>query len=100
MNIAETFRALGNENRLAILMALAGKELCVADLRNDVNEHLSIPLSQSAFSQHLTVLRDKGLVDTTRQGVKIIYTIRPGVFNAEKDLIEVLAGVDALPNKQ
>jgi DNA-binding transcriptional ArsR family regulator len=41
-----------------------------------INER--VPLSQSALSQHLGVLRDAGLVTTTRQSQTIYYTLAKG----------------------
>ena len=65
-------RTLGNDNRLMILCLLAQGERSVGQL----NERL--PLSQSALSQHLAVLRHEGLVDTRRDAQSIYYTLTPG----------------------
>jgi DNA-binding transcriptional ArsR family regulator len=60
-------RALSNENRLMLLCMLVEGEKTVGEL----NE--SLPLSQSALSQHLAVLREEGMVSTRRAGQCIYY---------------------------
>jgi DNA-binding transcriptional ArsR family regulator len=62
-------KALSNENRLMILCHLLDEELSVTAL----NEKL--PLSQSALSQHLAVLRKDGLVSTRRVSQTIFYSL-------------------------
>jgi DNA-binding transcriptional ArsR family regulator len=66
---ASFLRALGNENRLMILCALTQGELSVSALLQQV------PLSQSALSQHLAILRHEELVATRRQAQSIHYRI-------------------------
>lgn len=69
---ARLLRSLANPHRLMILCLLCAGELSVGAL-ND-----SLPLSQSALSQHLAVLRDEGLVATRRQGQTIYYSLPAG----------------------
>lgn len=69
---AAFLKALGNDQRLLVLCALLEGTLSVGD----INER--VPLSQSALSQHLSVLRDAGLVTTTRQSQTIYYTLARG----------------------
>ncbi len=61
-------KALANEQRLCILCSLLERPLAVGELNGKVK------LSQSALSQHLSVLRDGGLVDAERQGQTIRYS--------------------------
>jgi DNA-binding transcriptional ArsR family regulator len=65
-------KAMANPHRLLILCVLGEGELSVGAL----NER--IPLSQSALSQHLAVLREDGLVATRRESQTIYYRIQPG----------------------
>ncbi|MFO1351253.1 MAG: metalloregulator ArsR/SmtB family transcription factor [Gammaproteobacteria bacterium] len=65
-------RSLANPHRLMILCVLGEGELSVGAL----NER--IPLSQSALSQHLSVLREEGLVSTRRESQTIYYWVQPG----------------------
>ncbi len=64
---ARLLRALSNENRLMLLCLLFEGEKTVGEL------NASLPLSQSALSQHLAVLRDEGLVKTRREAQSIYY---------------------------
>jgi ArsR family transcriptional regulator len=59
--------ALSDPTRIYILYALSEKPLNVTELTNE----LGIP--QPTTSRHLKVLRERGLVDTQRQGTVIIY---------------------------
>jgi len=70
---AALLRALANEQRLMILCNLVSGPLTVSGL----NER--VPLSQSALSQHLAVLRQSGIVRTERQAQSVSYSLPPGV---------------------
>jgi DNA-binding transcriptional ArsR family regulator len=80
---AGLLRAMANPHRLQILCVLGEGEMSVGML----NER--IPLSQSALSQHLAVLRDDGLVATRRESQSIHYRVQPG---PALDVIKVLHG--------
>lgn len=67
---AGLLKILSNEQRLLILCILHEKELSVGDL----NEMLP-KLSQSALSQHLSLLRKEELVTTRRDSQTIYYTL-------------------------
>lgn len=69
---ARLLRSLGNNNRLLVLCLLSAGELSVGEINR------SIPLSQSALSQHLAVLREEGLLQTRREGQTIFYRVPPG----------------------
>ncbi len=70
---AALLRALANAQRLMILCHLIEGPLAVGQL----NERL--PLSQSALSQHLAVLRESGIVGTERDAQTVRYSLPPGV---------------------
>jgi len=80
---ADLLKALANPKRLQILCVLGEGEQSVGAL----NER--VPLSQSALSQHLAVLRADGLVQTRREAQIIYYSLRPG---PALDVINVLHG--------
>jgi len=65
-------KALANESRLMIMCNLSEGEMTVGQL-NEL-----IPLSQSALSQHLALLRRDGLVKTRRQAQTIYYSLVDG----------------------
>lgn len=69
---AALLRSLGNEHRLLVLCHLVEGELGVGELL------ARVPLSQSALSQHLAVLREAGLVTARREGVQVFYALAPG----------------------
>ena len=69
---AAFLKALANDQRLLVLCALLEGALSVGG----INER--VPLSQSALSQHLGVLREAGLVTTTRQSQTIYYALASG----------------------
>jgi len=70
--------ALSDPTRILILYALSDSPLNVTELTNE----LGIP--QPTTSRHLKVLRDRGLVQTTRQGTTITYHL------SDKRLIQAL----------
>lgn len=66
---ASLLKCLGNEHRLIILCVLSEGELSVGELNQRVG------LSQSSLSQHLGVLRHRGLVRNRREGQTIYYSV-------------------------
>lgn len=74
-------KAMANTHRLLVLCILGEGELSVGEL----NER--VPISQSALSQHLAVLRADGLVTTRRESQTIHYRVAPG---PALDVIRVL----------
>lgn len=69
---AALLRTLGNPQRLRILCLLVDGERSVGEI------NAFVPLSQSALSQHLAVLREQDLVSTRRQAQTIFYRLREG----------------------
>jgi len=65
--LANLFSALGSDTRIRILRELADDVLCVGALA------MRLDLTQSAVSQHLTVLRNAGLVQSDKQGSYVHY---------------------------
>lgn len=66
---ADLCSAFVDPTRILILYALDEKPRNVGELANELQ------ISQSATSRHLKVLRDRGLVTTTRQGNIIQYAL-------------------------
>lgn len=69
-NAATFLRSIANEHRLQILCHLASGEQSVGEL----NRHF--PLSASAFSQHLAVLRQQELVQFRKEAQTVYYSIK------------------------
>jgi ArsR family transcriptional regulator, virulence genes transcriptional regulator len=69
-DVSRVMNLLGNENRLLILCYLMmHKEMKVGDIVD------AVKLSQSALSQHLTKLREEGLVEFRRESQTLYYRI-------------------------
>jgi len=68
-HVAEIFKALGHATRLGILAKAVSGEFCVTDLQ----EHLD--RSQANISQHLAVLRERGLAIPERRGNRVCYRL-------------------------
>jgi len=87
--IAPLVKALADPVRLRLLSLVASHqdgEACVCDL-ND-----AFDLSQPTISHHLKVLNDVGLLDRSKRGVWVYYSIRP---SALADLAALIGGVGA-----
>jgi ArsR family transcriptional regulator len=81
---AEICRALADPNRLLLLEELRAGERSVGQLA------FSLGLAQAKTSQHLAVLREKGLVITRRQATTVFYSLSdPTILQA----IDLLRGV-------
>ncbi|HUF48800.1 MAG TPA: metalloregulator ArsR/SmtB family transcription factor [Vicinamibacterales bacterium] len=68
---SSVFTAIADPTRRAILWSLRDGERTVSELMDPVD------VSQSAFSQHLGVLRDAGLVHARREGRHQVYSVNP-----------------------
>ena len=76
-NAARFFKALADPTRVAIVNRLAAcEECCVCDL------NAAFDLSQPTISHHLKVLREVGLVDSTRRGTWAYYRLVPEAVDA------------------
>jgi DNA-binding transcriptional ArsR family regulator len=68
---ADTFRAISDPTRRAILDRLSAGEAAAGQLGD------AFEMSQPAVSQHLRILRDAGLVRQRRVGRRRLYRIEP-----------------------
>jgi DNA-binding transcriptional ArsR family regulator len=83
---SEICKTLANEKRQRILDALRDGELSVSQLR----DRTGIP--QATLSQHLGILRSKGVVLTRREGSRVFYTLTsPKIIQAFDLISEVMA---------
>jgi ArsR family transcriptional regulator len=69
VELADTFKTLGDVTRVRLLDALSQQELCVNDLAALVG------LSESAVSHQLRLLRNMRLVRSRRAGRMIFYSL-------------------------
>jgi DNA-binding transcriptional ArsR family regulator len=70
----DLLKALAAEVRLAVVAELGNGPRRVGELRAALHRH-DRDVSQPLLSQHLKVLRDAGLVTTTRVGTEITYQL-------------------------
>ena len=83
-SLAARFKALADPTRVAIVNRLAScAECCVCDL------NAAFDLSQPTISHHLKVLRDAGLVESSRRGTWAYYRLKP---DAVRELRQTLGG--------
>lgn len=68
--IAELLKVLANENRLLILCALMENPLTVNEISKKIPN-----ITQSALSQHLSLLKAHGILDFKKSGLNITYSI-------------------------
>ena len=78
----EVWGALGDPSRRAIVLRLAEAPTAVGELAT----HL--PVSRSAVSQHLKVLKDAGLVAERAEGTRRIYRLNETGVAALRDQLE------------
>jgi DNA-binding transcriptional ArsR family regulator len=70
MKDSAILKAIGHPVRLAILHGLRSSKGCNV---NDMVSRLDLP--QSTVSQHLSVLRNTGIIEPHKKGVKTCYQI-------------------------
>lgn len=75
-------QAIAEPNRRAILQIVASQELSAGEIAN----HFAI--SRPAVSQHLTVLKEAGLLLERREGTSRYYRTRPEGFRELKAFLE------------
>ncbi|MQA62337.1 MAG: metalloregulator ArsR/SmtB family transcription factor [Actinophytocola sp.] len=83
---ASLCKALNDPKRLMLIYALAGQSRSVGELCT------MLETTQPNVSQHLAMLKERGIVDATRRGTSIFYSLRyPQLVQA----IDLLRGVMA-----
>lgn len=85
---AELLKAMANPQRLRVLCLLLDGERSVGQI------NAQVPLSQSALSQHLGVLRERKLVTTRRAAQTVYYSVAPGPVH---DIIRTLHSIYCAP---
>src|SRR5438309_741118 len=86
--LAARFHALSDPTRVAIVNRLGStEECCVCDL------NAAFELSQPTISHHLKVLRDAGLVESSRRGTWAYYPPLPDPAGLSLDEVRELRAV-------
>jgi DNA-binding transcriptional ArsR family regulator len=79
---ADRWGALADGTRLAIVACLAEGPRAVGKLA------AGLPVSRSAVSQHLKILKDAGLVEDVAEGTRRIYRLNPAALAALRDQLD------------
>ena len=83
---AEMCKVFSNPTRLEILDLLRDKELSVTELIEKTK------LSQANISQHLSIMKSKGIVSSNRRGKNIYYKLtHPKIIKSFDIIRDVLA---------
>lgn len=69
--VSELLKVLANENRLIIVCYLIEQPMTVTQLNSKLDH-----LTQSALSQHLSVLKAHKILESNKTGLNIVYSIR------------------------
>lgn len=78
----EAWGALADTTRRAILTRLADRPMAVVELA------AGLPVTRSAVSQHLKILKDAGLVSERPAGTRRIYRLNPVAVAALRDQLD------------
>lgn len=85
VNMARVFKAFCDPNRLMIIEMLQSGEKCACKLLEDLN------IVQSTLSHHMKILCESGLVDSTRNGKWMRYSLNSQGFEIAKTLLNELS---------
>lgn len=88
INLSEILKTIGHPTRLCIVCRLMVKEHNVSKMQN------CLELPQSTISQHLSILKSKGIIEGTRKGTEIIYSLKD---ENVKKLINSVFSLDEIP---
>ena len=80
---AQLLKTLGHPLRLRIVAGLAGKCACV----KEIWECLELP--QAVVSQHLKVMKESGLLESRREGVRVCYSLKDDMLVELVRLLQV-----------
>ncbi|MBN1794808.1 MAG: helix-turn-helix transcriptional regulator [Candidatus Omnitrophica bacterium] len=79
-DVADILRSIAHPDRLQILMLLSeNKELSVSEIQD------AIGIKQSITSQHLTILKNRGVLVSRRSGNATLYSL------TDKKVLQVIA---------
>ena len=81
-------KALADENRLAIMLALQHGEKCGCELLDELN------ITQPTLSHHMKILADSGLVDYYKEGKWMRYSISADGVSKFREMIASYARCD------
>jgi len=82
--ISNVFKALAHPTRIQIVKLLKNGEMCVCDILPNIDSE------QSNTSQHLTILKNQGIVESKKDGAKVIYSIKNNEVYEMIDIAEAI----------
>lgn len=68
--VSNVFKAMAHPTRIQIIKLLRDGERCVCEILPNLDSE------QSNTSQHLTVMKNQGVVESRKDGSKVIYSIK------------------------
>lgn len=80
--VGDGWGALADGTRRTIVARLADQPMAVGELA------AGLPVTRSAVSQHLKILKDAGLVSETAAGTRRIYRLNPVAVAALRDQLD------------
>lgn len=69
LDLIETFKALGDENRIRVLNLLMREELCVCEIETVLG------MTQSNASRHLNKLKNSGIITSEKKSQWVYYRV-------------------------
>ena len=85
IDLAALCKALGHPARVTIVRYLAEQGTCIF---GDLSEQL--PLAPSTVSQHVTILKEAGLIHASAKEQRMCYCVNPDRMGLLKRLIKLL----------
>jgi ArsR family transcriptional regulator, arsenate/arsenite/antimonite-responsive transcriptional repressor len=89
--MVELFKALSQENRIAILALLFDQQLCVCDVESNLN------LTQSNASRHLMALKQAGIIESVKAAQWVYYKVKDSFISDNHLLWQYLVEQFAKP---
>lgn len=81
--VAELLKVLANENRLLILCVLLEGPMTVGEIGEQIP-----PITKPALSQHLSLLKSHGILDSIKKGQNVTYFIHDHRVEAVLDVLK------------
>lgn len=85
---ADFFKTLAHPVRIKILHSLEQGERCVCEIIDELE------IEQSNLSQHLSIMKKQGILDSHKEGQKVIYSI------AYSSVLEVISAAEKTLSEQ
>jgi len=87
-NQAQILKALGQPTRLQILDLLKDGERCVCEIFPAIEQE------QANVSKHLTILKQSGILESRKEGLRVIYWIK------NREVLDLIQGVSLMLKNQ